>query len=179
VSLHKGGDWHIKLNGRKVQVWRRPNDNSGIVNGIMVLVDPFGSNEPFKNKAVLDPDINWVALPPFGKLSVLIIVLATVGTKLDFSRFPVGDRILAKLEKKNGELVLLIAHDMILSPQISQRMATEREKFRINIREGRTTKANFMARAVLTLPPGAPGEMPAIYDLSLDWGNVSSDFEWR
>jgi hypothetical protein len=183
ASLHRTGNWHIKLGKIKVERWRRPKDDRGLVKGIMVLVDPFLPTEPFKDRAIQsisDSDIKWVVLPPYGKLAVLIVALATKDADLDSGMFPVGDRILAKLEKKNGERVLLIAHDMTLSPELSQKIIEEKSKITINVKEGRTIKAQLgLGRAILTFPPGAPGEMPAIYDLCLGWDNVASDFDSR
>lgn len=179
ASLHKTGNWHIKLGKTKVERWHRPKDRLGVVDGLMVLVDPFAPKTPFRNKAIVDPDIKWIALPPHGKLVTLVVAIALKGASLDPSIFPVGDRILAKLKKQNGEHALLIAHDMELTMQLGQKFTQERSKFNIDVQEGRTIKAQPLdtTRALLTFPPGAPGEMPSIYDLSLDWNNVVSDFE--
>jgi hypothetical protein len=178
VSLHRTGAWHIKLGRIKVQRWRRPKDNLGIVNGLMVLVDPSVPKATFWNKAILNSNIKWIALPPSGKLVTLILLLATAGADLDSARFPVGDQILARLQKKNGESAVLIAHDMTLTTQLSEKFGEERLKIVVNVHEGRSTKSQFLdqTRAMLTFLPGAAGEMPSIYDLSLGWDNVASDF---
>jgi hypothetical protein len=65
VSLHKTGRWHIawekKQKNEKTRIihrWRRPPPfHNGLVDGIGVLIDPYFPKEPFKNRAITDPDI--------------------------------------------------------------------------------------------------------------------------
>jgi hypothetical protein len=179
VSLHKSGRWHSKLGKYKSLRWQRPKDNSGLTNGIMILVDPLPVEQPFRNKTVTAPKIEWLTPPLYGKLLTLIIVIATPTADLDSSRFPIGARIVGKLKKHNGEWALLIAYAMSLTEPISQKILEERSKIKIHVKEGRTVKAQLLdgSRAAMTFNPGASGEMPTIYDLSLGWENVESDWE--
>lgn len=175
VSLHKSGNWHIRVEKKIVEKWHRPKDDSGIVNGILVLVDPLAAREPFKNKTVEDGPIKWIALAPFGKLVALVVHIAAKDANL--GRFPVESRILAKLKKSNGEQAIFVAYDMPLTPELKNQIIEIRSKLKISVSEGKTMKANFAdsTRMIMTFSPGAPGEMSAIYDLALGWENVVSE----
>jgi hypothetical protein len=151
--------------------WRRPDEfTPGFVNGVMALVSPFAPKDPFRNKAVLDSAIEWLDLPQDGKLLALIVLIAT--PEADFGRL-VGSKIVGRIKKENGEEVLLIANEMDLTDAIKDRMIEEKSKVKIHVEKSQIGKLipSDKSRMIFSMA-GASGEMPAIYDVPLDWENV-------
>jgi hypothetical protein len=148
-----------------------------MVPGITVVVDPFFSKKPFMNKAITDPEINWLPLALFGKVLALKTVIATKSADLDSSRLTPDERILARIPKSNGENVLFIAHNFTPPPWVWSSIAKWRSEIKIHCHEDQFKEARFMdtTRALSISLPRYPHEAPAIYDLSLGWENVESD----
>jgi hypothetical protein len=188
VSFHKTGRWHIawqkglkiKEKTRIICKWRRPDPlNNGLINGIAVLVDPYLPRQPFKNKAIIDPDIKWLPLALYGKFLALKVVIATKKADLDSGRFAPDERILGRLKKANQEQVLLLAHDLPITLELGQRFAKSRSEIKIHFRKENIDRANLLdtTRALSITLPRFPHETPTIYDLSLGWENVSPEPE--
>lgn len=185
VSLHKSGTWQIAWNKKqpkeKTRIicrWRRPPPlRNGLVDGVGVLIDPYFPKEPFRNKAITDPDIKWLPLALYGKFLALKVLVATKEADLDSSRFPPHERIIGRLKKTNGEEAILMAGDHPISLEIGQRFAKSRSDIKIHFRKNDVDKAGLLdkTRALSISLPKFPHEIPNIYDLSLGWENVSPD----
>jgi hypothetical protein len=185
VSLHKTGQWHIawdkKQKNEKTRIihrWRRPPPFlNGLVDGIGVLIDPYFPKEPFRNKAIIDPDIKWLPLAPYGKFLALKVLIATKQADLDSGRFPPHERILGRLMKANGEQAVLMAGDHPVTLELGQRFLKSRSEIKIHFRKNDVDKVNIFdnTRAFSISLPKLPHEIPNIYDLSLGWENVAPD----
>lgn len=187
VSLHKTGKWHIAWNKganpnkektRIICRWVRPPPlKSGFVECIAVFVDPYPAKEPFKNKAILNSDIKWLPLAPYGKYLIIKVLIATAKADMDSHRIPTNERILARLRKSNGEQAVLMAGEHPITLELGQRFLKNRSDPKIHFRPEDIDRAELfdMTRAVSFGFPRFPHEIPVIYDLSLGWENVSPE----
>ena len=143
VSLHKSGKWHIawdksvsSAKDRIVCRWRRPPPNPDkMLLGINVIVDPYFPKEPFKNKAIVDPEIRWLPLALFGKMLTLKVIFATKGADFDSSRIPIDVRILARIPKSNGEYVIFLAQDFSPPAWVWTSIAKWRSEIKLNFKD--------------------------------------------
>lgn len=185
VSLHKSGKWRVakvssldrpdKNTDRVFIKWRRPAEFApGLTNGVMALISFMPPERPFRNKHIDDPRIVWLPLAQYPKILALIILIANKDADLDPSRFDASTRIVGRIKKADGEIVCLITYEMDDSAgAIAAKMNEEKSKIKISIKEGPKEAILLDAtRALFVMRPGAPKEMPAIYDLPLGWENV-------
>lgn len=188
VSFHKSGKWHIISKWGDTSTrnplpvvnyrWPRPQfDRFGFAHGIVVVVDPFPLDYPFKNKAILDPSVKWIPLPQFGNLIILRVLIARKNTDLDASRFLPRDRVMGQMPKENGEKVLLLAHDTKLTAVISQKIIRYRSEIQLHYRKEDFDKVDLLdiTRAQSIDTPNSRDRSPEIYDLSLGYENVVFD----
>jgi hypothetical protein len=138
---------------------------------------PYLPKKPFKNKAIIDKDIRRLPLPLHGRFLVLKVAFAPAGTDLDSGRFPPNERILGRIKKSKGEEVILLLGEPPVSLVLGQRFLKYRSEIQIHFRKDDIDKADLLdtTRAFSISVPKFAHEIPAIYDLSLGWENVSPD----
>lgn len=181
VSLHKSGDWRIAWDksfsptkNRIVCKWRRPPPNPDkMLPAINVIVDPYFPRHPFKNKAILDPEIKWLPLALFGKMLTLKIVFAMKGADLDSGQMPPSITILARLPKSNGEEILLLAQNFEPPAWVWTYIAKWRSEVKFHFKDPDRADPLDVTRALSISLPQHPQEAPVIYDLSLGFENVA------
>jgi hypothetical protein len=189
VSLHKSGDWriaythilpHEKNRDRKLFLWRRPTAIfNHIVPGVSILIDPYRAKEPLLNKAITNPEIKWLPTARYGKAVALHVLIAEKSADLDSSRFNTDQRIIGRLKKANGELVLLLEENVALTSAIKGVITDIKSKnIVIHLRKESATKPTRVydtTRVLYFAFPDTAGTVPTIYDLSLGWENVAFD----
>jgi hypothetical protein len=189
VSLHNSGVWRIAFvadlerddaaSDRVITRWKKPGEFApGWTPSVGIVVSWVHPRQPFRQKPTDDKRVRFYAPPkPGNRLLFKVLFSRSGGSEADLARITRdGDQLVARLEKRNGEVAWLVLREDALQPVEDEKIRDVMAKTKIHLQPGSSANALIGSRALLVVAADSPGvaDQPTILDIPLGMENVES-----
>lgn len=188
ISLHASGIWRVAQvrelerddpqADRLMFKWQRPEEFiAGWTASIGILISPISPARPFEktdNSRLRDAGITWIPRPNEGN-KIIFRVLFSKSVDFDIEGQLQGQHtVLAKMQKRNGEYVWLMAVECPLSEFETKKILEVIDAVKIHMKREANEDTPMDARAALLVSEDVPGPstQPTFFEVALGKDNL-------